>query len=246
MKKLLYAIRFMTIIPIPYRHDEDLDQVAKASIFFPLVGLMLGSLQVGVFLVLAYAGLEILAVVSLTVSSVLLTGGLHLDGLADTADGLGGGKDPESRLRIMKDSRIGAFGALTLLCLLLVKTAAFFELTGHLLAILTAPMAARAIMILTFKLFKTARPGGMGEFFQKRCTLFEPIGGLLYSLTATYLLIGTAGILSFTITLVLALLIAHFFSRRLGGLTGDTYGAITELSELLFIICYAILSGVMV
>lgn len=244
MKKLLYAIRFMTIIPIPYRHDENLDQVAKASLFFPLVGLMLGTIQLGVFCLLSYVGLKMLAVVSLTVCSVLLTGGLHLDGLADTADGLGGGKDPESRLRIMKDSRIGAFGALTLFCLLLLKTAAYFELTGHLMAILTAPMVARAIMMLTFRLFRTARPGGMGEFFQKRCTLFEPIGALLYTLTATYLLIGTSGLMTFALTLIPALLIALFFSKRLGGLTGDTYGAITELSELLFLICYAILSGV--
>ncbi len=145
MLKLLYAIRFMTVIPIPYRQDEDLKKIARSSRYFPLVGLLIGLLLYGLYYLLHLAELDLLAAVGVTLLWVLITGGLHLDGLADTADGIGGGQSIERRLEIMKDSRIGSFGALALISQILIKTALIYELpeTIALPALLVSPMLGR-------------------------------------------------------------------------------------------------------
>ncbi|MCF7934245.1 MAG: adenosylcobinamide-GDP ribazoletransferase [Spirochaetia bacterium] len=243
MLKLLYAIRFMTVIPIPYRQDEDLKKIARSSRYFPLVGLLIGLLLYGLYYLLHLAELDLLAAVGVTLLWVMITGGLHLDGLADTADGIGGGQSIERRLEIMKDSRIGSFGALALISQILIKTALIYELpeTIALPALLVSPMLGRTLMLFDFRLFSSARPGGMGDFFRQNGTWAEPITGTLFGHAVIWLLSGLTGIAAAGLSGLLILLYSLYLSRRLGGLTGDCYGSVIEITESLVLLLLLIL-----
>ena len=242
MMRLLYALRFLTILPIPYRQDEDLRQMARSSVWFPLVGLVIGAMLAGTHHLASSVGLDTAAPVLTTLMWILLTGGLHLDGLADTADGLGGGRTREQRLEIMKDSRIGSFGTLALIGQILLKVTLIHGLADELItpALLIAPMAGRSIVLFTFRIFPAARPGGMGDFFQKNGTWAEPIVGILYSLTAAWLLLDTAGSLILPAAGIIILPYCLFLTKRLGGLTGDCYGSIIEILEVLILLAISI------
>ncbi len=236
--KLLYALRFMTILPIPYRQDEDLDRVARSAVWFPFVGLIIGAILYGAAAGLVHLGLPSLAPTVTAILWIILTGGLHLDGLADTADGLGGGRDRERRLEIMKDSRIGSFGALTLLGQTLLKIACIAALidVGLLQLLIIAPVAGRLVILYHFRMFPSARPGGMGEFFRSRGSWAEPVIGTLYSLVAVWYVASIPGLASLLLLMGIMSLVAVFLSKRLGGLTGDCYGATIELGETVLLL----------
>jgi adenosylcobinamide-GDP ribazoletransferase len=242
VKKFLYALRFLTVIPLPYRQDEDMTDVARSHALFPLIGFLLGLILWGA------AELSLLIFSPLTtgfllmIASLLMTGGLHLDGLSDLADGLGGGRDREKRLEIMKDSRIGAFGALTLIGFLLVKGLLFWELLSRLegtslLLLVLPPLWARGFVVLIIRIFPSARPGGMGEFFQKSARPADLITAVILTAGLSALILITSGQivqLALLPMLFLVMLIpAGRINKLLIGLTGDCYGALIEGSELL-------------
>lgn len=210
-------------------------EFGRSLAFFPLVGLLLGAL-----LAAGDAGLSLLlpqpvvAALLLTLLA-LLTGALHLDGFADLCDGLGGGRDRESALRIMKDSSIGAFGAVGLVLLLLVKYQALVSLPAsvRLPALIVMPAAGRwAPVLLAGTLPYLRGPEGIGAAFAGHS---RGRNLLLASLT---LLLAAAGMLRLEGLLVCVgvLLAAGFFmlwiKRRLGGMTGDVLGASVELTEV--------------
>jgi len=242
VKKFLYALRFLTVIPLPYRQDEDMTDVARSHALFPLIGFLLGLILWGT------AKLSLLIFSPLTtgfllmIASLIMTGGLHLDGLSDLADGLGGGRDRESRLEIMKDSRIGAFGALTLIGFLLVKGLFFRELLSRLegtslLLLVLPPLWARGFAVLIIRVFPSARPGGMGDFFQKSARPIDLISAMILTAglsTALLIIAGQIVLLTLLPVLFLLMLIpAGRINRLLAGLTGDCYGALIEGAELL-------------
>ena len=172
MKKILYALRFMTVIPIPYKQDEDMTAVARSLAWFPLVGALIGTVLWGTARLFLLFLSPLTSAFLVTASSLILTGGLHLDGLSDLADGLGGGTDRERRLEIMKDSRIGAFGALALIVFLILKGLFFSELLQNLPAeelflLILPPLWARSFAVIIIKSFPTARPGEWGIFSRK-------------------------------------------------------------------------------
>ncbi|MDC7125362.1 MAG: adenosylcobinamide-GDP ribazoletransferase [Spirochaetales bacterium] len=238
--KLLYAIRFLTIIPIPYKADEDMKKVAGSTIFYPLVGLIIGGL---LFLILKIVGLVFnpaTTAVFLISFWALLTGGLHLDGLSDLVDGLGGGRNREQTLEIMKDSRIGAFGVISLILHLFLKWRLSLDLiqANAWLIFLIIPMFARWNVLLSILIFPSARKDGLGSFFKKYCGWYQPLAGGIFSFAAAYLLLGLNAVLAGAISSLLALLFSGVISKKLGGLTGDVYGAVIELSELFLMIAY--------
>jgi len=232
--RLLYAVRFLTIIPIPYKQDEDMASVARSTIFFPAVGLIIGGL-------LYTAGLLSNLIFIPEVSSalvlliwVVITGGLHLDGLADLADGMGGGKTRDEKLSIMKDSRTGAFGAIALIIQLLIKWALILQLfrNGSTIGILIIPMASRWITMNFILLFPPARKDGMGSFFKQYSRLREPVIAGLCTLTAVFFISGIPGTAACITSLLLLGIAAVVINRILGGLTGDVYGSLIEAGEV--------------
>jgi adenosylcobinamide-GDP ribazoletransferase len=170
----------------------------------------------------------------------LLTGGLHLDGLADCLDGLMG-QDPEHRLAIMRDSRIGAFGAIGLILFLLLEIAAVAELPApeRSQALLAAPAVARAVPPLLARLFASARTDGQGATFSRSVTRVAPAAALGIALAVALLVLGAAGILALAIALAAAVGLARFLAGRLSGITGDVLGAAVETAELTVLLTVA-------
>jgi adenosylcobinamide-GDP ribazoletransferase len=238
----LRALGFLTILPSP-RLESTPEDLGRSSGWFPFAGALLGSL-----LAAAHAGLALLlpATAAAAFSAVLwafLTRGLHLDGLADTFDGIGGGYGRESRLAIMKDSRLGAFGGIAVASALVLKTSllAGAGRTEGLQALFLAPVLGRWAILFAMRLFPSARPGGMGDLFRKgctnRCLLLGTVVTVLFATAAG----GMTGLLLLALVPLFTLLFSRWLASLLGGLTGDSYGAVCELSEILSLCLFAAL-----
>lgn len=232
--EFLNALRFLTIIPVPGDENVKVQDLGRSTAWFPLVGAVLGGLLLFLHGVLSFLFQPMLSSALVVTLWVILTRGFHLDGLGDTLDGIGGGMTRESRLAIMKDSRLGTFGALALVCILLIKFAALNELKWQFLSktLILAPILGRWGMVLAIRFFPSARPGGMGATFRNSCTNREFIIGTASAVLLALLLTGIYGFFFLFLSGCAALAGAWFLSRSLGGLTGDSYGAICETGEI--------------
>ena len=207
--------------------------LAEVYVIFPVVGAVIGIVLVGLqYLITPW--LPIHAATALLVSgSIILTGGLHCDGFMDSMDGVLSGRSPERMLEIMKDSRVGAYGVMAFVCLILFKWSIFLDFPAKALpgVLFTAPITGRMAMVAAITSFPYARPQGIGKAFAEHAgskTLILAFGsgvGLIF-------LAGWIAIAASTFGIIFGLLFARFACRRLGGLTGDIYGAVTELTEL--------------
>jgi adenosylcobinamide-GDP ribazoletransferase len=233
------ALTFLTKLPWPWRGEADAAALARSMFWFPWVGALLGLTFWG-----AWAGLEKIlpepaAAGLLLVLTVLITGGLHLDGLADTADGLGGSRTPEETLRIMKDSRVGAFGVISLVLALILKFSLFLSLaakTGGAQALLLYPIISRWGMVLLAYISPYARPeGGLGQAMTLGVSPGVATGASLSAGALAFLILGVPGLFLFAAAAALVWLGSLYFRRRLGGVTGDVLGAANEILEILFL-----------
>lgn len=234
IRGLITAIRFLTIVPVPGRALEGPDALGRAAGWFPLVGLVLGGLLwlANRWLALLFPPLP--SALLILVAWKLLSGGIHLDGLADSLDGLTG-KDPAERLAIMRDSRIGVFGALGLIVALVMSFATLAELQEPLRAkaLLLAPAVGRLTPLFLARAFPPATPrDGSGALFMAAVTRAALGVGTGIVGVASGLVVGAWGLVAAAAGLGLAWIVARFLSRRLGGLTGDGLGAGVELGEL--------------
>jgi len=230
------ALTFLTKLPWPWRGPADEAALARSLVWFPWVGALLG---LGFWL--AWAGLQKIlpapaAAALLLALTVWVTGGLHLDGLADTADGLGGGRTPAESLRIMKDSRVGAFGAISLILALILKFSLFLSLatqTGGTKALLLYPVVSRWSMVLLAYLSPYARPeGGLGQAMTLGVSRRVLTGAGLSAGALAFLILGAPGLVLFGAAAALVWLGSLYFKHRLGGITGDVLGATNEVMEI--------------
>ncbi|MBI4608144.1 MAG: adenosylcobinamide-GDP ribazoletransferase [Candidatus Rokubacteria bacterium] len=231
---LITAVRFLTIVPVPGRGLDGPDALGRAAAWFPLVGLALGLALAALDRVLAWPFPPLLSALLVLTAWKLLTGGIHLDGLADCLDGLGV-RDPERRLVVMRDSRIGAFGALGLILLLLLTLAALAELAPPVrrAGLVLAPLVGRYAPLLLARMFHPASPdSGYGAAFMRAVSAPAVLVGGGFVAICAGLVLGLRGELAGAIGVAVALVAGAFFSRRLHGLTGDGLGAAVELAEL--------------
>jgi adenosylcobinamide-GDP ribazoletransferase len=242
------ALQFLTAVPIPIGVPAGPRQLGRALGLFPLVGAMLGLALGGLDALLRLGLPSALASALVLIGAVLLTGGLHLDGLMDACDGLFGGRTVERRLEIMRDSRVGAFGVLGGVLQLLLKYAALESLPGALRgpALVASLAAGRWAMVAAIWGFPYARPQGLGAVFKAGVGLSGVAVATLLALVATALPFGPAGLqlgpLLLGVAAVLTGLAGRWMAARLGGLTGDTYGAIDELVEATSLVAIVALS----
>jgi adenosylcobinamide-GDP ribazoletransferase len=234
---LLLAIRYLTILPVRAPGQDGAVALGRSAAWFPVVGLVIGALVAG-FDALAVKFFSPLVSAVLTVAFwKLLTGGLHLDGLADCLDGLMG-RDREHRLAIMRDSRIGTFGALGLVFVLVLEVVAVAEMpsTVRWRLLVTAPVVGRAVPPLLARLFGAARHEGQGAAFVASVGLAGTVAALLVAVTAATAVAGAAGAMGAALAVAGMLLVAAFLARRLGGVTGDVLGAAVEMAEVTVIL----------
>ena len=234
LRPLFCAVGFLTRLPVPHVALADRD-VARSAGFFAWVGLGIGGLMWALSLGLTRLGTVLSALLLVTVWA-WVTGGLHLDGLADTVDGLSGGRGDRARtLEIMRDSRIGSHGATALVLGLALKCAALWrarELGVD--AVWFVPAVARFGCTVLLASFPYARAQGLGSAFAGQVGVLEVLLGLVAVLTPVALLQGgVAGYgVGATVGILCALGLALRVQQRLGGLTGDVHGAAIEVCEI--------------
>ena len=230
----LTAVGFLTSMPPLLRRNADGGDVARSFSYFPLVGAALGLIAAAVDLALrqifpiAAASALVLALL------VLMTGALHLDGFIDCCDGLFGGKEPARRLEIMRDSRIGSFGAVGVCVLLIAKYAALISLpiAWRLPILVTFPAVGRWAMVYAAVSFPPGRADGLGSGVKAQLGGGQLIGATLIAAALCYAAMGARGILALFCAWVVTYLAVRYTLRKIPGLTGDTYGAINELVEV--------------
>ena len=231
----LSAVQFLTRLPVPARpYDEG--ALSRALKFFPLVGVLVGA-SAGALFLLFDPHLPRLATATLVVASlVLLTGALHEDGLADVADGFGGGWDKEQVLRILRDSRIGSYGgtALALSLLARVVLLAAAPRQSVLALMVTAHMLCRWSTLPLSYFLPGARTGddGQGARVAGRTSRGTLLAGSVFVVVVSVLLLRWHAVAPLLATTVLTFATALYYRRRIGGVTGDCFGATNQLCEI--------------
>jgi adenosylcobinamide-GDP ribazoletransferase len=236
----LRAIGFLTVLPVRPRWDEH-TAPGRAMAFYPLTGALIGGGLAGLAYLLGMARppltAGLLPAALILAAWVGITGGLHLDGWADCCDALFVPASRAHRLEILRDPRLGSFGGIGLAMLLVVKLAAIqgiVALPERWLLLFVIPAAARWALVLAARAFPLARPDGMAASFRNGLGTREVVIATVTVLLVTALstaLTGWRALIPLAVIPLVMLVMARLAVRRLGGLTGDVYGAIVELAE---------------
>lgn len=241
MKLFLAGVAFLTRIPAGKSTAFDTADVARSSAWFPVIGLLLGALYaLAAALLKSHLPLAVVAVL-LVILDALLTGALHLDGLADTADGFGGGKSPDDVLHIMRDHAIGSYGGLALVALVAFKVTAYAALltsNNWLPALILTPALGRWSMLPLTATLPYARPSasviqGMG----KQSLFWGSVPILISLLIAQIVTKSLRTTFAAAAVIAVTAIFGLYCRRRIGGITGDTLGANLQLAE-----CVALLT----
>ncbi|MCK5830601.1 MAG: adenosylcobinamide-GDP ribazoletransferase [Methylococcales bacterium] len=239
MNSFLIALQFLTIIPITHSTIASDQQLGNSSLFYPVIGLIIGSLLVLSSLWLSGLSISIQAAIILIIW-VLLTGGLHLDGLADCADAWVGGLGSKQRsLDIMKDPAAGPIAVVILVLLLLLKWSliSFVIEQNTIEVLLLPPILGRIAILILMLTTEYIRTDGLGKKIVTNLPTLAVKGLTLFCmLLSTYYL----GVLPISFMLVLLLVIYYQSKQRLGGVTGDVYGASVELVEVVVLLGFVI------
>jgi adenosylcobinamide-GDP ribazoletransferase len=228
------AVQFLTRIPCPNSEFRS-EYMVNSLVYYPVVGLILGTI-----LTVAHLGFKVLFPESITAALtttlyVILTGGLHLDGLIDTVDGLFSNRPKSQVMEIMKDSRVGALGVIAAIIVFIIKYSIFQNLGQNipLTGLIIVLIANRWGLILLITFFPYVRKEGLGKFFQTKSNKMFFLVSTLIALILVILIEWYIGLLSMGITALFAWLYGKKVTATLGGMTGDTYGAFIELSEII-------------
>jgi adenosylcobinamide-GDP ribazoletransferase len=227
------ALRFLTILPMPGLPPTPEGGIGRAIACFPLAGAVVGALLVGVGLATGALWDAGVRSVALVVAWGVISAGLHLDGLSDTFDAVVSWRSRERKLEIMRDSHIGVMGALALIAVLALKVA-WLGAAGASwpAAILLAPVLGRWAASYGLFWFPPARVGGLGQSFQTQVGRAGFGFSTASAIVLAALIGGARGLAALLLVWAVAYLLARWWTRDLGGLTGDTYGALCEIAEV--------------
>ncbi len=239
------ALHFLTIIP-PFSHKPfDAKDLGKSVAYYPIIGGF-----IGLFLLVVDRLLSLIFPISV-VGALLITlwvgvsGALHLDGFLDSCDGILGGANSEDRLRIMKDERVGAFALIGGLLLILIKytsLVSLFNLRDQ--ALLLSPIISRWGMSMAIVCFPYGRTVGLGKDIKSFADWRQALISTILTVIGAWIIAGFWGILILIIASLFFLGISYFFIKRIPGLTGDSYGAINELVEVLVLLAFSAIAHV--
>lgn len=241
MRKFLVAVSFFTRLSINVKDVKE-DEFYESMIMMPVVGLIIGTLLAVVAWALSYINLPMVAAIVVILTYLWISGGLHLDGVADTVDGLMSARDRERVMEIMKDSRLGSFGAIALILYFLT----FF--TGLVIVIplnpwvlVLMPVVGRFCGIQNC-CFSTYAQGG-GGLGRRITEITKPWHFVLYLIliaVPAYFVFGLPVVIGLGASMVFAFYLRHVFYKGIGGMTGDTIGMTIELSQMAFLLTMAV------
>lgn len=237
IKGFILSIQFLTRLPVNINIDFNHKNLRRSTFFYPLVGILLGSLSYLSYYMFSFINRDLASLMSV-ISMVVLTGGLHLDGLSDTADGFFSNKNKTQILEIMKDSRVGAFGVISLILIIMSKYIIISNIHKNLILALMFSMGNGRLVALVQIAFKNnARPGGLGDMICKSQPKYFIFFGIIF-----YILILALINIKYLIPLFISILVGEMISfytyKKIDGFTGDVYGASIEIVEAISLLCF--------
>lgn len=243
IKRLILMIQFLTIIPLPAKINAGEEDYGKGLVFAPFVGLILGGLIMLLNSLLGAFFPDTIIGVIILIAYIVLTGGLHFDGLGDTFDGLFSNRPKEKILEIMRDSRVGTNGVLAITSVFVLDAMLFASIGREWIgsALLLMPVSGRMGTLLGAGICVYARKDGLGKSFIDYCGAKEILIGAVFHLAVFFLVLGYTGLIAGILMILLALLTIRFLTFKLGGATGDILGAVCELNQTVFLVLFYIL-----
>ncbi len=242
--RFVAALQFLTIIPLPWQRKSSPEELGRSAGYFPIIGLIIGLILAGLnwlfSLILPAAVVNALLITSL----VVISGALHLDGFVDTCDGIAGHKPVQDRWQVMHDSRVGGFGIVGVVLLLLVKYVSLNSVPAPLVGttLVLMPVISRWAMVYSIFVYPYAKPSGLGKVFKQETRWLRFTMATLITLVVVVILAQLVGLATIFLVWLITVAVATYLKSKFSGLTGDTYGAINEMTEvsvLIIIILFA-------
>lgn len=244
MKNFILMLQFLTRIPINIKIDVKDDSFKKGIVYFPLVGLIVGILNVLIYLLFIKFFSVTITAVTVTLFNVCLTGAFHLDGLSDTCDGIYSSRTKERMLEIMKDSRVGTNGVVAIFFDLALRIVLLSSINkaNAIKAILVAAILSRTMIVLLSYISEYARKeGGLGNLYIGKITLKITIIAILLGVILSTLILGWQAVVVFLPIILIIFAYKEYIKSKIGGMTGDTLGAAAELTEVLVFFIFIII-----
>lgn len=233
MKRFLIALQFLTVLPIKIKSEIAEEDFGRSLLYFPVVGTLIGLVLSGAALLSGFLPNPVAGVLILIIS-IVITGGIHLDGFADTCDGFYGPRPKEKILEIMQDSRVGTMGVVGIVCLLLLKFTLMVSVPQNALwkLLITMTVFARWSQTLACCTSHYAREEGKARCFVEYAGKTELLAGSIFTLILFLLLMKLEGVILLVLSFLSVFLLINYVKKKLGGMTGDTIGAISEIAEV--------------
>lgn len=234
---LILAIQFLTRLPIKKSVEFNETNLSKSTFFFPLTGMVIGGIGSLCYQIFSHLN-EYIGTFFALVSMIVLTGGLHLDGLSDTCDGFLSYRDKDRVLEIMKDSRIGTFGVIAIVLDILLKYILIFSIQEDIFLILTLSYGnSRLVISYIMSTKKVGRKGGIGDMFHRsNPKKFAFTGGIIYIIIL--LLINPIYLIPLGLSFLAAEIMTKLSYKKIDGFTGDVYGATIEIGEIVSLMAF--------
>lgn len=246
MTSFLLGLQFLSIIQFKNDKEIDLEKLGKSTAYFPLIGLLLGLILIAANFIYTKFLPQTVANILLLITLIAVRGGFHLDGFADTIDGFFSGRDKEKILEIMKDSRIGSHGVVGLVCLILFK----FTLLNSISelykwkALLIMPVFGQLTMVFPISLYPYARKEGLGKIFAEHSGVLQLTIASITALIIMIFLFKAGGLILIIGFLISVFILTRFSLKKINGFTGDVYGAIEELMEVIMLFMILVLERI--
>jgi len=246
INNFITALQFLTVINVRNSLSSE-KSLAESTRYFPLIGIIIGCFLAVVYLISSEFLPATVVSALVIISLVWITRGLHLDGFVDSVDGLLGGADKDERLRIMKDTQVGSLGVVAVVCLILLKFTLILEILSVsggivpvILILILAPALSRWSMVCAMYFFPYARAQGTGHF-TKFAGAREVLAASIITLIFSAGLLKSEGLLIMLCVFIFTLAVSKYVSLKIGGMTGDTYGALNEVVEVFVLLIYLLL-----
>lgn len=236
----ILGLQFLTRLPININIDFDKKILSKTPLFFSIIGIIIGGISAAVYYALSFFSKDI-AALGAVFSLIVITGGLHIDGLSDTCDGFFSSRSKEKILEIMKDSRVGTFGVIAIVFNILSKYVLLKDMDVDMAvpALIIACSTGRTMIVMFFSFGKSARPGGMGEIFMSKASKKYFAITIILLLIVGFILGKYVFLMAFAAAIIFSLLFMKYSYKVIGGVTGDVYGAVSEISEIIVLLIFS-------
>jgi adenosylcobinamide-GDP ribazoletransferase len=248
IKAFLLQLQFLTRIPLPFKLDFNEKEFARGIIFAPVIGLIIGLVSGGIYyLFYLITGKSLPAIIFAVIAEILITGGLHLDGLADTFDGVFSNRSRERILEIMKDSRIGTTGALALIMLIICKIGILLSIDASLLVpcFIIMPVISRMNIVWACGIFPNARKDGMANSLTDNTGIKDIIIATVLAGAISVIFLKFKVMIVLPASVLIGIIFLLYIKKKIGGITGDIIGALIELTELIVLFAILIIEAVL-